>query len=275
VILAAIAVSPRANSQTTQETHPSSAATQSSTFPDASSKKQESGSPASPSAGTNQTAPAQGGMSTAQTEEEIRKREQSQRILGVVPMFGVTSRHHPPPLTPGQKFYLFLKGNIDPFNWATLGIQAGISQAQNNFPEYGQGTSGYAKRYGAALADSTSTGFFGGFLYPVLLKEDPRYFRLGEGTIPRRIVYSMTQEFVGRKDSGGRTVNFSNILGGFTAGGLSNLYYPSNDRGFGLTVSRVGISFLYGSTGGIISEFWPDIDRAVFHKKVANPPPKP
>jgi hypothetical protein len=85
----------------------------------------------------------------------------------------------------------------------------------------------------------------------------------------------MTQEFVGRKDSGGRTVNFSNILGGFTAGGLSNLYYPSDDRGFGLTVSRVGISFLYGSTGGIISEFWPDIDRAVFHKKVANPPPKP
>jgi hypothetical protein len=274
VILAAIAVSPRANSQTTQEAQPSSAATQSRTSPDP-TKKEESGSPASPSAATNQTAPAQSGTNTGQTEEEIRKREQSQRILGVVPMFGVTSRHHPPPLTPEQKFHLFLKGNIDPFNWATLGMQAGISQAQNNFPQYGQGAAGYGKRYGAALADSTSSGFFGGFLYPVLLKEDPRYFRLGEGTITRRIGYSMAQEFVGHKDSGGKTVNFSNILGGFTAGGLSNLYYPSNDRGFGLTVSRVGISFLYGSTGGIISEFWPDIDRAVFHRKAANPPPKP
>ena len=102
-------------------------------------------------------------------------------------MFGVTSRHHPPPLTPEQIVHLFLKGNIDPFNWATLGIQAGISQAQNNFPQYGQGVAGYGKRYGAALADSTSSGFFGGFMYPVLLQEDPRYFQLGEGTITPQI----------------------------------------------------------------------------------------
>ncbi len=193
-------------------------------------------------------------------------------MLGVVPMFGVTNRHHPPPLTSGQKFHLFVKGTVDPFTWAAVGIQAGISQAQDSFPQYGQGAAGYGKRYGAALADSTSSGFFANFAYPVLLKEDPRYFRLGEGTIKHRIGYSLAQEFVGHKDSGGRTVNWSNILGGFSAGGLSNLYYPSNDRGFGLTMSRVGISFMYGSAGGIISEFWPDIDRAIFHKKAANPP---
>ena len=187
-------------------------------------------------------------------------------------MFGVTNRRHPPPLTPRQKFNLFLKGTVDPFNWATIGIQAGISQAYNDFPQYGQGAAGYAKRYGAAFADSTSSGFFANFAYSVLLKEDPRYFRSGEGTIKRRIGYSLAQEFVGHRDSGGRTVSFSNILGAFTAGGLSNLYYPSNDRGFGLTMSRVGISLIYGSAGGIISEFWPDIDRVVFHRKAANPP---
>jgi hypothetical protein len=273
VILAAIAASPRARAQSTQEAQPSSAATQSSISPDANSKKQENGSPASPSAKTNQTAPVESGKSEAQTDEEIRKREESQRILGVVPMFGVTNRHHPPPLTPGQKFHLFVKGTVDPFNWATIGVQAGISQAYNDFPQYGQGAAGYAKRYGAAFADSTSSGFFANFAYPVLLKEDPRYFRSGEGTITRRIGYSLAQEFVGHKDSGGKTVNWSNILGAFSAGGLSNLYYPSDDRGFGLTMSRVGISLIYGSAGGIISEFWPDIDRAVFHRKAANPPP--
>jgi len=193
-------------------------------------------------------------------------------MLGVVPMFGVTNRHHPPPLTSGQKFHLFVKGTVDPFNWAAIGIQAGISQAYNDFPQYGQGAAGYAKRYGAAFADSTSSGFFANFLYPVILKEDPRYFRLGEGTIKYRLGYSLAQEFVGHKDSGGRTVNWSNILGGFTSGGLSNLYYPSNDRGLGLTMSRVGISFMYGSAGGMISEFWPDIDRAVFHRKAAKLP---
>ena len=273
VILAAIAVNPRANAQTAQEAHSSTSAAQSSTSPDPSSKKQESAPVPSPTAGTNQTEPAQSGTNQAETEEEIRKREESQRILGVVPMFGVTNRHHPPPLTSGQKFHLFVKGTVDPFNWAAIGIQAGISQAYNDFPQYGQGAAGYAKRYGAAFADSTSSGFFANFAYPVLLKEDPRYFRSGEGTIKYRIGYSLAQEFVGHKDSGGRTVNFSNILGAFTAGGLSNLYYPSNDRGFGLTMSRVGISLIYGSAGGIISEFWPDIDRAVFHRKAANPPP--
>jgi hypothetical protein len=271
-IFAAIAVNPRVNAQTAQEDHPSAAAAQSSSSPDPSSRKQESGVPENPTAGSNQPASGQSGANQAETEEEIRKREESQRIMGVVPMFGVTSRHHPPPLTSEQKFHLFLKGTMDPFNWATIGIQAGISQAENSFPKYGQGAAGYGKRYGAALADSTSSGFFANFVYPVLLKEDPRYFRSGEGTIRRRIGYSLAQEFVGHKDSGGRTVNWSNILGGFSAGGLSNLYYPSNDRGFGLTMSRVGISFLYGSAGGIVSEFWPDIDRAIFHRKAANPP---
>jgi hypothetical protein len=276
VILAAIAVSPQANAQTTQVAQPSATAAQSSTPPDVSSKKQESAPPANPSTGSNQTAAGQSATNQSKTEEEIRKREESQRILGVVPMFGVTNRHHPPPLTPEQKFHLFVKGTVDPFSWATIGIQAGISQAQNNFPQYGQGAAGYGKRYGAAFADSTSSGFFANFAYPVLLKEDPRYFRLGEGTIKYRIGYSLAQEFVGHKDSGAKTVNFSNILGAFTAGGLSNLYYPSNDRGFGLTMSRVGISLIYGSSGGIISEFWPDIDRAVFHKKAASPSaPKP
>jgi hypothetical protein len=276
VILVAMAVSPRANTQTTQVAQPSATAAQSGTPSDASSQKQEIAPAPSPTAESNKTAPVQSGTNQAETEEEIRKREESQRILGVVPMFGVTNRHHPPPLTSGQKFHLFVKGTVDPFNWAAIGVQAGISQAQNSFPQYGQGAAGYGKRFGAALADSTSSGLFANFVYPVLLKEDPRYFRSGEGTIKRRIGYSLAQEFVGHKDSGGRTVNWSNILGGFSAGGLSNLYYPSNDRGFSLTMSRVGISFLYGSAGGIVSEFWPDIDRAVFHRKAAEPaPPQP
>lgn len=205
--------------------------------------------------------------SASQSEEEIEKKEQSQRILGVVPMFGVTSRKDAPPLTPKQKFHLFVKGEIDPFQWFAVGMQAGIGQATNEFPQYGQGAAGYGKRYGATLADSVSSGFFANFVYPVLFKQDPRYFRLGEGTFKHRFAYSLAQEFVCHKDSGGRSFNFANMLGAVTAGGISNSYYPPNDRGFGLTMSRAGISLLYGSAGGLIDEFWPDIQRKVFHKK--------
>lgn len=209
--------------------------------------------------------------SPRQTEEEIQKKEQSQRILGVVPQFSVTSRQNAPALTPAQKFRLFVKSSTDPFVFAAAGAQAGIGQATDEFPSYGQGGTGYAKRFGAALADATTSNFFSNYAYPVLFKEDPRYFRLGQGSIKRRILYSLEQEFVTRTDRGTRRFSYSNVLGAFTAGGISNLYYPSSDRGFGLTMSRSAIALGYGSLGGLIDEFWFDIDQKLFHKHQKKP----
>lgn len=203
----------------------------------------------------------------ASTEREIEKQEQSQRVLGVLPQFSVTSRQNAPPLTAREKFHLFLKSSTDPFVFATVGFQAGLTQATNGFEDYGQGAAGYGKRYGAALADSTSSNFFANFAYPALLKDDPRYFRLGEGSFKHRLAYALAQEFVCHTDKGGRSFNFPNVLGAFTSGGISNLYYPPEDRGAGLTASRSAISLAYGSAGGLLSEFWPDIDRKLFHKK--------
>ena len=215
------------------------------------------------------SAPPSSPASQQQTEDEIRKQEESQRGFGVLPMFAVTSRRNAPPLTPRQKFRLFSKSAFDPFVFAEVGIQAGISQAQNSFPDYGQGAAGFARRYGAALGDSVSSNFFSNFAWPVLLKQDPRYFRSGQGSIKRRIAYSLAQVFVAHTDKGGRSINFSNILGAASAGGVSNLYYPESDRGFTLTMTRAGIALIYGSLGGLLNEFWPDIQRR-FRKR-----PKP
>ncbi len=205
-------------------------------------------------------------QNSQESEKEIQKREQSQRILGVVPQFGMTSRQNAPPLTSGQKFHLFLKSSFDPFEYAAAGLQAGLGQATNEFPGYGQGAAGYGKRYGASIADQVSSNFFANFFYPTLLKQDPRYFRLGEGSIKHRIIYSLEQEFVCHSDKGGKTFNWSNVLGAFTSGAISNAYYPSTDRGAGLTASRSAISLLYGAAGGLVDEFWVDINTKLFHK---------
>lgn len=159
--------------------------------------------------------------------------------------------------------------------FAEVGIQAGISQAQNSFPDYGQGAEGFGRRYGAAFGDSVSSNFFSNFVYPVLLKEDPRYFRRGQGSVKRRIGYAFLQEFIGHTDQGKRSVNFSNILGALSAGGVSNLYYPEADRGFTLTMSRAGIALLYGSIGGLLNEFWPDIHRKLKKRPLPAPAPTP
>lgn len=220
--------------------------------------------------GTSGQQPASGApqqQSSQKSEKEIQKQEQSQRILGVVPQFGMTSRQNAPPLTTGQKFHLFLKGSFDPFEYAAAGFQAGLGQATNEFPGYGQGAAGYGKRYGASLADQVSSSFFANFFYPTLLKQDPRYFRLGEGSVKHRIFYSLAQEFVCHTDKGGRAFNWSNVLGAFTSGAISNAYYPSTDRGAGLTVSRSAVALAYGSAGGLIDEFWTDIHNRFFHKR--------
>ena len=187
-------------------------------------------------------------------------------MWGILPEFAVTDRKNAPPLTPGAKFHLFYKTALDPSEFAITGIQAGISQTENSFPTYGQGASGYGKRYGAAFADQASSGFFANFFFPVLLKQDPRYFRLRNGRWQHRFGYALAQTVVGHKDNGGRGFNWSNTLGALSAGGISNAYYPSDDRGLGLTLNRAGISLLYGSLGGLASEFWPDISRKLHHR---------
>ncbi len=223
----------------------------------------------------------------SEQELKIEQREQSQRVLGVVPQFGVTSRQNAPALTSHEKFHLFVKSAFDPATIGIVGVQAGLSQGEDEFPAYGQGAQGYGKRFGAALADEISAGFWSNYAYPSLLKEDPRYFRLGEGRFTSRIGYSLKQEFVCHTDRGGRSFNFSNVLGSFTAGAISNLYYPGrtqvrtipatptspaipvyeNDRGVELTLSRAAIALGYGMVGGLFDEFWPDIHKKLFHKR--------
>lgn len=194
-------------------------------------------------------------------EKAIEKQEQSQRVLGLYPQFSVTSRGNAPPLTPGEKFHLFAKSAFDPFEFVLAGIQAGSDQAEDEFPAYGEGMQGFGKRYAADFGDSVSAGFFSNFFWPVMLKEDPRYFRLGHGTFKHRLGYSLAQEFVCHTDKGGRFFNFSNVLGAISSGALSNTYHPQADRGVALTARGMSFALAYGSLGGLLSEFWPDISK--------------
>lgn len=195
------------------------------------------------------------------------KGKSSDRIFGVVPAFNVSDARNAPPLTPRQKFGLFAKGTLDPFPTVAYALQAGVSQASDTHSGYGQGAEGYAKRFGAALADGTSARFFGTYAFPSLLHQDPRYFRKGDGNAWSRVLYSVSRGVVTRSDSGKRQPNWSNVLGKFTGAGLSNLYYPAADRGANLTLTRVAISLSYQTLGNLAIEFWPEIDRSVFGRK--------
>ncbi len=190
--------------------------------------------------------------------------------MGIIPNFSTTDIQDAAPLTPRQKFRLFLKGATDPFTFVAAGLDAGISQASNNFSGYGQGAQGYAKRFGASYADQFSGGFWGSAVLPSLLHEDPRYFRKGSGGFRRRLLYSLSTTVITKRDNGEWGPNYSNILGNVIAGGISNAYYPSSDRGAGLTFERALTVTAFGAAGSVFVEFWPDIS-----KKLHKPKPQP
>lgn len=190
-----------------------------------------------------------------------QSKTETERIYGVVPAYSIVNARNLPPLKSGEKFKLFARGTLDPFPVAVYAIQAGISQADDTHNGYGQGAAGYAKRFGAALGDGTSARFFSTFVFPSILHQDPRYFRKSEGSGWSRVGYSISRGFVTRGDSGETQPNWSNVLGKFAGAGLSNLYYPSNDSGATLTLTRVAISLSYQMVGNLAIEFWPEIHR--------------
>ena len=150
------------------------------------------------------------------------------------------------PLTAHGKFRLFVKDETDPFTIGWVAFEASLAQANNDPSEYGQGASGYGKRFGAGLANETSAGFFGTFLFPTVLHQDPRYHRLGTGSLTKRLGHALIRPVLTHKDSGGPAFNWSGILGSIAASGLSNAYYPEKDRGLGPTFSRVVMSLPFG-----------------------------
>ena len=205
-------------------------------------------------------ATATGEVQVTASQQEIAleqfRQEKKQRVLGVIPNFYVTYVPNAPPLSRRQKFNLAWKTSTDPVNFVLTGVVAGIEQADNTFSGYGQGAQGFAKRYAANYADGFIGTMIGGAILPSLLKQDPRYFYKGTGTIRSRALYAISMSVVCKGDNGHWQVNYSGILGGLAAGGISNLYYPASDRnGVALTFENALIGIAGSAAENLVQEF--------------------
>jgi Carboxypeptidase regulatory-like domain len=195
-------------------------------------------------------------LSPVELAQEQLKDQEKQRVLGVIPNFYVTYVPNAAPLTSKQKFQLAWKTTIDPVSFVVNGAVAGIEQAQNRFPGYGQGAEGYAKRYGATYADFLTSTYIGGAILPSLLKQDPRYFYKGTGSTKSRVLYAIANSVICKGDNGHWQANYSGILGSLAAGGISNLYYPASDRnGVALTFENTAIGVGATAAVNLLQEF--------------------
>jgi hypothetical protein len=196
-------------------------------------------------------------LTRIQVAQEQVKDEEKQRVFGIIPNFYVTYDPHPLPLNMRQKYNLAWKTTVDPFTFAMVGAIAGVQQADNAFSGYGQGAQGYGKRYGASFADLAIGTFLGGAVFPAVFRQDPRYFYKGTGSTRSRFFYAIVNAVICKGDNGRWQTNYSNILGNLAAGGISNLYYPAQNRnGAGLTLENGLIGIGSTAAASVFEEFF-------------------
>ena len=188
--------------------------------------------------------------------EDEMKAEEKQKVLGAIPNFYVSYVWDAAPMSSGQKFRLALHNSFDPISIEFAAALAGMEQAQNGFSGYGQGVAGYGKRFGAAFGDELIDTMLGDAVLPSLLRQDPRYFYKGTGSVSSRVLYAMASVVICKGDNGRWQPNYSNVFGNLAAAGISNLYYPSSNRdGVGLTVQNSLIGTAAGAAGSLLQEF--------------------
>jgi len=186
---------------------------------------------------------------------------EDKRVLGVLPNYRtaeLSSAGHR--LTVEQKFKIATKDSFDYPLILLGGAYAGLYQLENSHPEFGQGFKGYMRRFGTSYCDQVTGNMLTEGLMPSLLHEDPRYFRMAEGSKAKRTWYALTRILVTRTDSGARTFNFAEVIGNGVAAGIGLSYYPDN-RDLPDYLQNWGVQLGTDATSQVLKEFWPDIKR--------------
>jgi hypothetical protein len=209
-----------------------------------------------------------------QAKDDQKKRDNSEgkqtnRMLWVVPNFAAVNAHTQlPPLSTREKVVLAAKDSVTDYSsytWA--GILAGQAMLLNSDPELGRGAKGYGRYYWRTFVDGVSGTFFTEAIVPTITHEDPRYYTLGHGGFFRRTGYAISRAFVTKTDSGRTEFSWSEVAGNGLEAGLSNAYYPPEERGLSQTALNWGTQMESAVLNHIFQEFWPDIRKNLFHQK--------
>jgi hypothetical protein len=160
-----------------------------------------------------------------------------------------------PPLTTGQKYSLFWHRTADislPLESAFL---AGYSQLMKNAPRYGSDSGAYAARFGSYAGNMAASNFFTEAFVPSLLKQDPRYFRKGSGSMKSRLLYALKQEVFTHNDSGEIAFNYSQFVGVGMATALGDAWFPRNRLTLGGTMGRYALKLGFNTLRNVAHEF--------------------
>ena len=194
--------------------------------------------------------------------------QQTKRILWIIPNYrSVSANTYLPPQSFKEKFWLATQDSFDYSAFIYAGIFAGTAMAGKSEPSFGQGAGGYGNYFAHTFADDTVENYMVEAIVPSMTKEDSRYYTLGKGGVLKRSGYALSRLFITRSDSGNRTFNLSEVVGAGAAAGVGNAYYPADQNQLVKTYQRWLSQIAQDGLGNLFKEFWPDVNKAVFHHK--------
>jgi hypothetical protein len=178
-------------------------------------------------------------------------------------------------LTPGQKAWLAVRNIGDPYNILTILGDSGIAVASDSHSAYGPGMPGFARNVGVSFSQDVTGEFFGTFLIPSLMQQDPHYHRTPNASIPRRFLHTIVQTVWTQGDDGRNMINYANLVGSAIDIEIGNLYVPGEQTDVPASAQRYLIGLGLAPEDNLITEFLPDVARhihvrVVFVQRIIN-----
>jgi len=167
------------------------------------------------------------------------------------------------PLTPKEKGWLAVRNVVDPFNGLTILGASAISVGSDADSPYGPGMKGFARNVGVSYTQDMTGEFFGTFLIPSLVHQDPHYHRMPNAKIPRRAAHAIAQVVWTLGDNGKPMVNYANLAGFAIEDEIGDLYVPGRQTNLPASAERYAIDLATAPVDNFVTEFMPDVARRI------------
>ena len=191
-----------------------------------------------------------------------------QMVLAPIP----PARKYAQSIEPNQKAYLFTPSEKIVFSLAEVArpitllpslYSASYEQIFNSDPKYGHDAGAFGEKFGASMLRSASVRVFSDGLLAAAFHQDPRYYRIAQGSILRRSLLSARQAIIRRSDNGVDQFNYSGIAGRAAAAAMVVAYYPEPSVTAKVVGLTFGTSIATDAGGNLVLEFLPNIIRKV------------
>lgn len=171
----------------------------------------------------------------------------------------------PDTLTSQEKLKVHLQMMARPTQFLSAGAGAAFSQWLGHPEEYGQGASGYAKRF-ASNEGYVLTQHALAFGLNAAMHDDPRYFRSTRSGFWPRTRDALAHTMLTRTDNGAWRFNTWRVASHYGAGAISTAWNPPLSNPAVDTLRRGTIGIGLDAASNFAVEFWPDFKRFVGRK---------